>query len=68
MEDIWRLSQNLNVYNCCHIYKEANRTMDGLAKKGIYNSNPNIWCSDFPRDVIKFGFEDYCGLSFNRLC
>ena len=42
MEDIWRLSQDLNIYNCCHIYREANRTTDCLAKKGIYNTNPNI--------------------------
>ena len=23
MEDIWRLVQNLNIYHCCHIYKET---------------------------------------------
>ena len=67
MEDIWRLSQDLNIYKCGHIYRKANRTTDCLAKKGIYNTNPNIRCSDFPRDVKKFGFEDYCGLSFNRM-
>ena len=66
MKDIWRLSQDLNIYNCCHIYKEPYRIADCLAKKGIYNTNPNIWSSYFPRDIIKFGFEDYCGLSFNR--
>ena len=38
MEDIWRLSQNLNTYNCCHIYKESNRTTDCLTKKCIYSS------------------------------
>ena len=68
MEDIWRLSQDLNIYNCCHIYREANRTSDCLTKNSIYNTNPNIYCSDFPRDVIRFGFEDYCGLSLNRIC
>ena len=68
MEDIWRLFQGLNIYNCCHIYREVNRRTDCLAKKGIYNTNPNIWCSDFPRDAIKFSFEGYCSLSFNRIC
>ena len=24
MEDIWRLTQNSNIYNCCHIDREAN--------------------------------------------
>ena len=42
MEDIWRLSHNPNIYNCCHIYREANRTVDCLAKKGIYMTNSNI--------------------------
>ena len=47
MEDIWRLSQDLNIYNYGHIYREANRTTYCLAKKGIYNTNRNIWCSIF---------------------
>ena len=64
MEDNWRLSQNLNIYNCCHIYREANQTTYCLAKKGICNT----WWSEFPRDVRKFAFEDYHGLSFNRVC
>ena len=42
MGDIWRLSQNLNIYKCNHIYREANRTTDYLTKKCIYNTNPNI--------------------------
>ena len=48
--------------------EKVNRIADCLAKKGIYNTSLNIWCSSFPRDVIKFGFEDYCGLSFNCMC
>ena len=65
---MWRLFQNLNIYNCCRIYKEVNRTIDGLAKKGFCNTHSNIWWLEFPRDVRKFAFEDYCGLSFNRVC
>ena len=37
MEDIWKLPQDLNIYDCCHIYRETNRTTYYLAKKCIYN-------------------------------
>ena len=50
--DIWRLSHNLNIYNC-YIYREANRTTDCIDKKGIGNTNLNI---------------QYCGVSLNGLC
>lgn len=42
MEDIWKLLRNLNIFNCCYIYREANRTMDYLVKKDIYNTDSNI--------------------------
>ena len=67
MEDIRRLSHNLNVFNCCHIYREENRTIDCLANKGGYSTNSNIWWSEFPRNVKKFAFEDYCELSLPSL-
>ena len=41
MEDIWGLTQDLNILNC-HIYKEVNRTIDCLTKKGICNTNSVI--------------------------
>ena len=66
MEDVWRISRSLNIVNCCHIYREANRTTDCLAKKNNYNTDSNIWRLDFPRDVRNVAFEDYCGSSFNR--
>ena len=56
---IWRLAQNLNIYKCCRIHREANRTTDCLAKEVICITDLNIWLSDFPRDVGKFSFEDY---------
>ena len=68
MEDTQRLSHDLNIHNCSHIYREANRTTDCLAKKSICNIDSNIWWSNFPKDVLNFGFDDYCGSSFNRLC
>ena len=68
MEDIWRLSHNLNIYNCCHIYKETNRTTDCLAKIDIYMTNSNNWWPDFPMNVKNFAFEDYYDLFFNRIC
>lgn len=42
MEDIWMHSQNLNIYNCSHVYWEANRTTNCLAKRGICNTDSNI--------------------------
>ena len=37
MKDIWKLSYDLNIYDCCHIYWKANRTTDCLVKKYIFN-------------------------------
>ena len=65
IEDIWRLSRNLNTYNCFHIYRETNRIVYCLAKKGISNTNSNIWLSKFYRHVYRFAFEDYCKLTCN---
>ena len=42
MEDIWKLSQDLNIYDYYHIYKEANRTINCLTQKGIYNIVDNL--------------------------
>ena len=67
IKDIWGFSQDLNIYHCCHIYEEVNIITDGLAIKGIYNTNPKILCSSFSRDYINFGFEEYCDLSFNDM-
>ena len=39
-----------------------------MAKKGIGSINSNVWRSNFPKDVIKISFEDYCGSLFNRVC
>ena len=33
MEDIWKLSQDLNIYNYGYIFREENRTTDCLTKK-----------------------------------
>ena len=33
MKDIWKLFQGLHIYECLHIYGEANRTVDSLEKK-----------------------------------
>ena len=43
MEYIWRLSQDLNIYNYRHIHREVNKTLDCLVKKCLYNTNNNIW-------------------------
>ena len=68
MKDIWKITQNLNVFIYHHIYKEATRKIDCLTKKGIYNLEYFTWRSNFPKDVIKFSLEDYYGFSFNQMC
>ena len=37
MEDIWKLSRDLYIYDYHHIYRETNKIVDYLAKKCIYN-------------------------------
>ena len=44
-------SQDLNVYIRRHVYSEANRTANGLAKKGLSISYSNVWWSNFSKDV-----------------
>ena len=67
MEDIWKLSRDLYIYDYHHIYREANITTYCLTKKDICNLNSIIWWSNFLYDVKKFSFEDYCGTSFNHI-
>ena len=59
MINIWKTSQNLNICICCHIYRETNRTINCLIRKYIYNLKSFTYKSNFPKDVIKFDFEDY---------
>ena len=37
IENIWKLSQDLCIYDCCRIYRETNRTINYFIKKGICN-------------------------------
>ena len=68
MKDIWKLSEDLNIYSCHPVYREANRTVDCIAKKGNGIIDSRIWMSNFPKDVTNISFEDYCGSLSNRLC
>ena len=34
----------------------------------LFITYSNILCSNFLRNVIKFGFENYSGLSFTHMC
>ena len=73
MEDIWNLSQGLNIF-VCHVYREANRTADSnrtadcLAKKGLSRLDSSVWWSNFPKDITNISFHDYCGSLSNRAC
>ena len=68
MEDIWKLSQNFIIYDCHHVFEEANRTVDCLVKKGIDIIDSRILWSNFPKNVTNISFEDYCGSLFNCFC
>ena len=68
MEDIWKLSEGLNIYSCHCIYKEANRTADCITKKDISIIDSRIWMSNFSKDVTNISFQDYCNTLSNRLC
>ena len=67
MEDIWKLSRDLNIYSCHHVYREANKTTDHLAKKGIRILYLRNWLSNFPKDANYNNFVDYYGSLSNRL-
>ena len=67
MEDIWKLFDDLNIYSCHNVYREANKIADCNPKKGISIINSRIWMSNFPKDVTNISFEDYCSFLSNRL-
>ena len=58
MKDIWKSSQDLNIYVCQHVYRETNRTTNCLARKGLIILDSNILWSNFPKDVTYISFED----------
>ena len=43
MKGTWKLSQDLIVCNCHHIYKKSNKTTNYLTKKCICNIELIIW-------------------------
>ena len=57
IKNIWKLSHDLNIYNCYHVYKETNKTTDYLAKKIIDIIDSRNLCSNFLKDVINISFE-----------
>ena len=61
MEDIWKLSRDLNILTCCHVYREADRPTDCLVKKGIGILDSRNWLSNFLKDVTYTSFVEYCG-------
>ena len=42
MEDIWNLSQGLNIYVYRHFYRKGNKIADYLTKKGLNSLDYNI--------------------------
>ena len=68
IEDIWKLSRDLNIYSCHHVYREANRTVDCRVKKGISIIDSKTWLSNFLKDIINISFKKYYGWPSNRFC
>ena len=64
MEDILKLSEDLNIYSRHHVYKEVNRTVNCIAKKDISIIDSRI-C--LPYYVTNISFKDYYGSLSNRL-
>ena len=43
---IWKLSEDLNIYSCHHVYEKANKTTDCLTKRGL-GITSTTWWSNF---------------------
>ena len=50
--------QDLNIYDCHHIYKEENKTIHCLTKKCICSLESIIGWSNLFKNVRKFNFEN----------
>ena len=61
MEDIWKLSRDLSIHSCHHVYRVC------LTKKDIGILDSRNWLSNFPKDVTFNSCVDYCGSLSNRL-
>ena len=42
IDDIGKLSHDLNIYVCQHVYREMNRIIDCLAKKKLNNLDSSV--------------------------
>ena len=51
-----------------HVYREANRYVDFLAKIGTGLQNDFAIFSSPPVDLLSILEDDVCGVSVNRLC
>ena len=63
IEDIWNLSQGLNIYIYRHVYREGNITVDYLAIKGLSSLDSSVLWSNFSKDVTNISFYDKLTLS-----
>ena len=59
---------SLNIYVCRHVYKEANRIIDCLAKKGLSTLDSSIWWLNFLKDIINISFYNYYDSLSNCVC
>ena len=54
MEDIWKLFQDLNIYVCRHVYREANKIVDCVAKKGFSILDSTVFGVQIVGSTISF--------------
>lgn len=67
MEDIGKLSHDLNIYVCRHVYREVNRTTDYLAKKGLSIIDSSVWWLNFLK-MLKILVLMIIVVQFNHVC
>ena len=68
MEDCRHLVNQIPQTRVKHVYREANRCADLLAKIGTGLQNDFVIFSNPPVDLLSFLEDDVCGVFVNRLC
>ena len=59
---------SLNIYVCRHVYREANRIIDCLAKEGLITLDSSIWWSKFLKHNTNISFYNYYDSLSNCVC
>ena len=68
MDDCWHLATQISQLRVRHIYREANRCADFLAKLGLSIVSDYVELPSPPVDLLHILEDDACGRAVNRLC